>query len=141
MIRVGRKITIPEAELDEEFIRSSGPGGQKVNKTSSAVQLRFDIRRSPSLPLPVKTRLIQLAGRRVTAAGVLVIDASRYRTQDANRRDARRRLEGLVRRAARPARARKPTRPSPAARQRRLEAKKKRGQAKRRRRPVSPEEE
>ncbi len=134
------RITIPESELHEEFIRSPGPGGQKVNKTSSAVQLRFDIRNSPSLPDPVRERLIKLAGRRVTAEGVLVIEASRYRTQSSNRLDARRRLEGLLLRACRPPRRRKATRPSRAARQRRLESKKKRGLVKRRRRPVVPEE-
>jgi ribosome-associated protein len=141
MISVNSRISIPESELAEVFIRASGPGGQKVNKTSSAVQLRFDVKNSPSLPDSVRERLVRLAGRRVTAEGVLVIEASRYRTQSANRRDGRRRLEGLLRRAARPPRPRKATRPSRAARQRRLDAKKKRGQAKRRRRPVAPEEE
>jgi len=141
MIRINAKIAIPESELSEEFIRASGPGGQKVNKTSTAVQLRFDLRNSPSLPDPVRERLVRLAGRRITGEGVLVIEASRYRTQAANRLDARRRLEGLLRRAARPPRPRKKTRPSRASRRRRLEAKKKRSLTKRRRRPVVPEEE
>lgn len=140
MIRVSAKITVPESELAEEFIRSSGPGGQNVNKTATAVQLRFDLRKSPSLPEPVRERLRRLAGRRVSAAGVLVIEASRYRTQGANRRDVRRRLEGLLRRAARPPRLRKQTRPSRAVHQRRLSEKKQRGETKRLRQPVEPEE-
>lgn len=140
MIRVGKKIAIPESELAEEFIRASGPGGQNVNKTATAVQLRFDVGDSPSLPEPVRRRLVRLAGKRITAGGELVIEASRYRTQSANRADARRRLEGLLRRAVRPPRPRKPTRPSRAARERRLEAKKRRGRIKRLRRPVEPAE-
>ncbi len=141
MIRIGGRITILESELSEEFVRSPGPGGQKVNKTATAVQLRFDAGNSPSLPEPVRRRLIRLAGKRITARGELVIEASRYRTQAANRADARRRLEGLLRRAARPPRPRKPTRPSRAARERRLEAKKRRARVKRLRRPVEPGEE
>ncbi len=140
MIRIGGRITIPESELSEEFVRSPGPGGQKVNKTATAVQLRFDAGNSPSLPEPVRRRLIRLAGKRITAGGELVIEASRYRTQAANRADARRRLEGLLRRAARPPRPRKKTRPSRAARERRLEEKKHRGRIKRLRRPVEPAE-
>lgn len=139
MIRISAKITIPESELAEEFIRASGPGGQKVNKASTAVQLRFDIKNSPSLPEPVRERLARLAGQRLSGEGVLIIEASRYRNQAANRRDARRRLEGLLRRAARPPRPRKKTRPSRAALRRRLEEKKRRSETKRLRKPVDLE--
>src|SRR6266536_3537247 len=100
MIHVTDKISIDENELDERFIRASGPGGQNVNKLSSAVQLRFDVRRSPSLPNDVRTRLERLAGRRLTREGVLVITAQRHRTQERNRADALDRLVELIRQAA-----------------------------------------
>src|SRR4051794_20338660 len=100
MIRVTDTISIDEAELSESFVRSSGPGGQNVNKVSSAVQLRFDARRSPSLPNDVAVRLMRLAGSRLTKDGVIVIIAQRHRSQDQNRQDARDRLIGLIREAA-----------------------------------------
>src|SRR5215475_15405200 len=108
MIRITPSISIGEGELEEHFIRASGPGGQNVNKLSSAVQLRFDVRRSPSLPEGVRARLEQLAGRRLTREGVLVINAQRYRTQERNRDEARERLEDLIRAAVPPA-PRRPT--------------------------------
>ena len=134
MLTITSYLPIPEAELDESFVRSSGPGGQNVNKVATAVQLRFDVRNSPSLSGDVKARLVKLAGRRMTDEGVLVIDAHRYRTQEKNREDARERLAILVRRALHKPARRKSTRPSRAARQRRLDAKKKHGQLKNTRR-------
>src|SRR5258708_7559642 len=111
MIRITPSISIGEGELEEHFIRASGPGGQNVNKLASAVQLRFDVRRSPSLPEPVRARLERLAGRRLTREGVLVITAQRHRTPERNRDDARAPLVGLVRRPpGRPPR-RRPLRP------------------------------
>ena len=132
MLRVGGQIIIPENELDEQFIRASGPGGQNVNKVSSAVQLRFDVERSPSLPEPVRARLRVLAGRRLTGDGILVITAQRFRSQDRNREEARARLAALIEAAAAPPPPlRRPTRAGPAAKQRRLEAKSRRGRIKR----------
>jgi len=139
-MRVTRSIAIDESELVEEFVRSSGPGGQNVNKVATAVQLRFDVASSPSLPDDVRDRLVSIAGKRVTKDGVLVIEARRYRTQERNRKDARERLAALIRRAAVKPRSRKPTRPTRAARERRLEAKKQRGQRKRQRKRVGPDE-
>ncbi len=116
-------ITIPEDELDESFIRAAGPGGQNVNKVSSAVQLRFDVRASPSLPDDVAVRLMRLAGSRMTRDGVLVITAMRFRTQDRNRADARERLQALVAAAeVRPV-ARRATRPTTGSKERRLAGK------------------
>jgi ribosome-associated protein len=112
-------------------VLASGPGGQNVNKVASAVQLRFDVRRSPSLPDEVRARLERLAGRRLTQDGVLVIDARRHRTRERNREDALERLAALIRKAAVPPVPRRPTRPSAAARRRRLEAKARRGTIKR----------
>ena len=129
MIRVGG-IEIDERELEERFIRASGPGGQNVNKLSTAVQLRFDVRRSPSLPDDVRARLEQLAGRRLTRDGVLVIIAQRHRTQERNREDARERLIELVRRAAVAPVPRRATRPTKASRERRLESKRRRASIK-----------
>src|SRR5437660_7758402 len=100
MIRITENIAIDAREIEQSFIRASGPGGQNVNKLASAVQLRFDVRRSPSLPEPVRARLERLAGRRLTREGVLVITAQRHRTQERNRDDARARLVELIRRAA-----------------------------------------
>lgn len=134
MLVINSSISIPEHEIDMSFVRSSGPGGQNVNKVATAVQLRFDIWNSSSLRKDVKGRLAKLAGNRVTKDGVLLIEASRYRTQDQNREDARKRLAQLVRRALRKPKKRKKTRPSAAQKERRLRAKKKRSQIKKQRR-------
>src|SRR5580698_10635132 len=123
MIRVTDQIGIDEREIGESFIRASGPGGQNVNKKSTAVQLRFDVRGSPSLPAAVRARLERLAGRRLTNEGVLVITAQRHRSQDRNRQDALAALVALIRRAAVPPVPRRPTRPTLGSRERRLEAK------------------
>jgi ribosome-associated protein len=135
-IKVGRSIVIPENEIGEHFVRASGPGGQNVNRVATAVQLRFDAARSPSLPEDVRRRLMRLAGKRLTRDGVLVIDARRYRTQDQNRKDALDRLAALIRKASEPPRPRKPTKPTRASRRRRLESKTRRGRLKRLRTPV-----
>jgi ribosome-associated protein len=126
MIRVTDHIALDESELSESFIRSSGPGGQNVNKLATAVQLRFDVRRSPSLPHDVRTRLERLAGKRLTRDGVLVITAQRHRTQERNREDALARLLDLIRQAAVRPLTRRPTKPTKASRRRRLESKKRR---------------
>jgi ribosome-associated protein len=138
MIRITPSISIGEGELEEHFIRASGPGGQNVNKLASAVQLRFDVRRSPSLPEDVRARLERLAGRRLTREGVLVINAQRYRTQERNRDDARERLVDLIRRAAVVPAPRRPTKPSALARERRLQSKKHRAAIKGLRRAKAP---
>jgi ribosome-associated protein len=130
MIRVTDQIAIDEREIEESFIRASGPGGQNVNKLATAVQLRFDARRSPSLPPDVRLRLERLAGKRLTKDGVLVISAQRHRTQERNRQDAQARLIELIRRAAERPIARRPTRPTKASRERRLETKKRRSRLK-----------
>ncbi|HEV2000137.1 MAG TPA: alternative ribosome rescue aminoacyl-tRNA hydrolase ArfB [Xanthobacteraceae bacterium] len=130
MIRVTERIQLHEHELEEHFIRASGPGGQNVNKLSTAVQLRFDVRRSPALPPEVRARLAVLAGRRLSGAGVLVITAQNHRTQEANRREARARLFDLIRRAAVAPKKRRPTRPTVGAKRRRLDSKTRRGRIK-----------
>lgn len=133
-------IAIADEELEERFVLSGGPGGQNVNKLATAVELRFDAGRSRTLPPVVLPRLRRLAGRRMTAAGVIVIQARRHRTQEANRKDARERLATLIRRAVMTPKPRRPTRPSKAAMERRLRTKKQRGQTKQtRRRPGSEE--
>jgi ribosome-associated protein len=124
MIRINARIAVDEREIGETFVRASGPGGQNVNKLSTAVQLRFDVRGSPSLPGDVKARLERLAGTRLTRDGVLVITAQRHRTQARNRQDALDRLVDLIRRAATPPAPRRPTKPTRASRERRIEKKK-----------------
>jgi len=131
VIRVTGRIAIDERELDEQFIRASGPGGQNVNKVETAVQLRFDAARSPGLPDDVRARLMGLAGSRLTQEGVIVITAQRFRSQDRNRQDARERLFALIREAAVVPRTRRPTRPTLASKVRRLDGKTKRGDVKR----------
>src|SRR5580693_397618 len=133
MIRISRNIAIDESELEETFIRASGPGGQNVNMLSTAVQLRFDVRGSPSLPDDVRARLERLSGRRLTRDGVLVITAQRHRTQARNREDALEKLVDLIRGAATPPPPRRPTKIPRAERRRRLEGKKHRSGVKRRR--------
>jgi ribosome-associated protein len=133
IIFVTPDISIDEKEIRFEFIRATGPGGQKVNKSSSAVQLRFDALGSPSLSDEVRSRLTTLAGRRLSEAGVVVIEAKRFRSQERNRQDALNRLCVLIRHAARAPRHRRPTRPSGAARERRLQDKKQRSAIKRQR--------
>jgi ribosome-associated protein len=135
MIRIDDQISIEESELEETFIRASGPGGQNVNKLASAVQLRFDVRASPSLPEAVRARLERLAGRRLTRQGVLVITAQRHRTQERNRRDARDRLIDLIRRAGVAPTPRRATKPTAGAHEHRLASKKRRGSIKDLRRP------
>ena len=127
MIPVTDTIAISEDELEESFVRASGPGGQNVNKLASAVQLRFDARHSPSLPEGVRERLERLAGSRLTRDGVIVITAQRHRTQERNRQDALDRLIELIRNATFVPKPRRPTRPTKGSRERRLEGKKRRG--------------
>ncbi|HWR78087.1 MAG TPA: alternative ribosome rescue aminoacyl-tRNA hydrolase ArfB [Thiobacillus sp.] len=130
MIRVNAQIELDEREIQEDFVRASGPGGQNVNKVSTAVQLRFDVARSPSLPDPVRARLITLAGRRLTRDGVLIIEAERYRSQRRNRDDALERLVALIREACEVEAPRRPTRPTLASKKRRLDSKQRRGETK-----------
>jgi ribosome-associated protein len=126
MIRVTPSIALDEREIAESFVRASGPGGQNVNKLATAVQLRFDVERSPSLPESVRVRLKALAGRRLTHDGVLIITAQRHRTQERNREDALEHLIDLIRRAATPPVPRRPTKPTLASKRRRLDAKNRR---------------
>jgi len=131
MIRINRKISIRKGELSESFVRSPGPGGQNVNKLATCVQLRFDVANSPSLPEDLKQRLMRLGGRRLSAKGVLIINARRYRTRQRNREDALQRLIDLVRRAATTPKRRRKTSPTLASRRRRVAEKKRRSQTKR----------
>ncbi len=130
MIRITPSIGIDENEIEEHFIRAPGPGGQKVNKTESAVQLRFNARKSSALSNAVFLRLKPLAGRRMTRDGVIVITANRFRAQEQNRRDAMDRLIALIRKAAVPPKVRRPTKPSKGAKLRRLDSKRRQGDIK-----------
>jgi ribosome-associated protein len=131
MIRITDSISIDESEITESFVRSSGPGGQNVNKLSTAVQLRFDVRHSPSLPNDVAVRLTRIAGRRMTKDGMLVIIAQKHRTQERNREDARERLIAMIREAAVRPTPRRLTKPTASSRRERLESKKRRASIKR----------
>jgi ribosome-associated protein len=140
MIRVAPRIVLEERELEESFVRSSGPGGQNVNKVETAVQLRFDAMASPGLPEDVKDRLRGLAGSRMTADGVVIIIAQRFRTQDRNREDARERLFELLRKAAIRPLIRRATRPTLGSQKRRLESKTRRGSVKKLRTQKPPQD-
>ena len=141
MIQITPTLALDENEIDISFVQASGPGGQNVNKVATAAQLRFDAAHSPSLPEDVRQRLTRLAGKRMTAYGVLVIDARQFRTQERNRQDALERLVSLIRQAARTPKPRRKTRPPRESKRRRREAKRRRGQVKRRRGRVSRPED
>ena len=133
-IRVTPEIVLDESEVEEQFVRAGGPGGQHVNRAATAVQLRFDVAQSPSLPEDVRQRLLEQAGGQISEDGVLLIEASRYRSQRRNRRDARERLTDLLRQAAQPPKERRETRPTRASREDRLRDKRRRSETKRQRR-------
>ena len=141
MIHITPNIAIDEREIQQTFIRASGPGGQNVNKVATAVQLRFDVAHSPSLPDDVRERLIHLAGKRMTEDGVLIVVARRFRTQDRNRQDAMDRLVALIRKASETPKPRHRTKPTRVSKEQRLEAKRRRGERKRTRQSVPDPEE
>jgi ribosome-associated protein len=141
MIHITRTIAIDESEIQEYFIRASGPGGQNVNKVATAVQLRFDVANSRSLPEEVRKRLTLLAGNRITEDGILIIDARQFRTQGRNREDATDRLVEMIRSAARRPKIRRKTRATLASKMRRLESKRRGAETKRVRGPVEPSNE
>lgn len=141
MIWITDQLSLGESEIQYEFVRAAGPGGQNVNKVATAVQLRFDVAHSPSLPEEVRQRLTRLAGKRLTAEGVLIIEARRFRTQEQNRQDALDRLTGLIRRAAEPPKPRRQTRPTAASQQRRLAGKRRRSEVKHTRRSTPADED
>ena len=140
MIRVNENISLADDEIEERFIRAPGPGGQNVNKVASAVQLRFDAANSPALSQALLRRLRPLAGRRMTQAGVIVLNANRHRSQERNRQDALDRLLELLRAAATPPKHRRPTKPSLGAKRRRMDSKRKRGNLKKTRGAVGPQD-
>lgn len=137
MIRVTPRISLDENEITLDFVRSSGPGGQNVNKVATAVELRFDAANSPSLTPDIRSRLIKIAGNKVTNEGILIIEARRYRTQEKNRGDAIGRLTELIRKAAVEPRKRRKTRPTAQSKAERMKRKKHRGQLKKLRKPLS----
>ena len=140
MIKISDAVSLDPAEIEERFVLAGGPGGQNVNKVASAVQLRFDLRHSPSLPAGLRARAERLAGKRLTKEGELVITANRFRSQERNREEALERLGELLRQAAVPPKPRRASRPTAAARRRRLETKGQRGEIKKLRRPPPRED-